>query len=596
MRCRLTGIALLAAPWLASSSTIGAESASAQGAPRSIGTMTAFWRHRPVLGRWLKGRLGLTEVPAYLCDSELSFSYRRRPYPEEVLFADHLTVVRLLGGWKLQKGKGEQDGGKGADLCYRGDDGGIRYRWGLLGPRLDHYVHHGYDLTIVLDNTPWDLPADPIEGSGFGQSAPPADFAEWGHFIEELCRQLVKLYGVEAVSRWRFRMGTECQGTERFSGTQEQFFRLYDHAAAAVKRVLPAAAFGPFNLAGGPDTGNVRYSDLAEHCVNGTNHATGDTGSPLDIASVSIYTAPSVLRGILRTTDPTFKAQQKVDFWNGLVERHSGLADISREVHEFGILGNEFGVGHGEPGARGAAWMFHVMVCLREGGLDRLWNWGVMEGINLGEHRQVLQGSGWLFSVLEHTVGGETFVLQPQIQSLGKASDTGVSELNHIATYVRPVELSRPGRSFWKSIAVVRDRRAFIITSAYHEDRFVTAAAGVTVSLPRSLVEIDELTRVSQVELTRTGALYTRMRQDLAAAGLLDERFAAIPGLLGTIKDMGGRRAWSYVDAHWPRYEAIIKDSLMLKPFAGTVTSDERQRHLSFQAAAPSVTVIVIDG
>lgn len=35
-----------------------------------------------------------------------------------------------------------------------------------------------------------------------------------------------------------FRLGTEYNWAYRFSGTQEQFCRLYDHAAAAVKRVL----------------------------------------------------------------------------------------------------------------------------------------------------------------------------------------------------------------------------------------------------------------------------------------------------------------------------------------------------------------------
>ena len=558
--------------------------------------MTAFWRHRPVVDRWLKGKLGFTRIPDYLCDASLSFPYRKKPTPDEIPFADHVTVVRLLGGWRLDWKHGEVTKGQPADACdlaYRGEDGRIRYRWELLGPRLDHYVKNGYDLTIVLDNTPWCFPRE-ADARGMGQAAPPADFREWGTFIEELCRQLVKLYGFETVSRWRFRMGTECQGRARFSGTQEEFHRLYDHAAAAVKRVVPGAKFGPFNLAGSPAAHNVSFYALAEHCLSGANYATGQVGSPLDFASVSIYTSPSILRGILRTTDPTFKAQQKIDFWNALEERHAELADMSREVHEFGILGNEFRVGSGEPGARGAAWMFHVMMCLREGGMNRLWNWGVLELINVGSKHRLLRSNGWLFSVLEHAVGGETYVLEPRTAALPQDTEAMPDDVRAIASYERSVKLTRPGRAFYKAVAVVQAERTFIITSAYNEDRFATQPVEVTVSLPRELSKFGDRARASQVALTRTNALQYRIRQDLAAAGFLDEKLAAVPGLLGAVKAMGGRPAWRHVDEHWPKYEGIIRDSLTLKPFEGSVASDARHHRFSFRMAAPSVTVVVV--
>ena len=562
-----------------------------------LGTLSRFWRNRPVLGRWLKGRLGLTTIPEYLCDPTLSFPYRKRPYPEELLFADHLTVVRLLGGWKTQKGKGELDGAVEADLAYRGPDGQVRYRWDLLTPRLDHYVHNGYSLTIVLDNTPWCFPAEPEEGSHYGQSAPPADFAEWQAFVEALCHQLVRSYGIETVSSWRFRMGTECQGTARFGGTQKQFHKLYDHAAAAVRRVLPGAAFGPFNLAGAPDGPNISYHDLVDHCVHGTNHATGRTGSPLDLACVSVYTAPSITKGILRTTDPAFKARQKVEFWDELAERHAGLRNVSREVHEFGILGSEFGIGQGEPGARGAAWQFCVMVDLLAGGLDRLWHWGVTETINLGEHRQILQSSGWLLSVLEHVAGGDAYLLPVEVAPLAPDDPTAGGDplLERISTYERPVPLTRPGRAFFRCLAVVKGKRLFLITAAYNEDRFVSDPVRVAANVPRTAFALDGEPKVTCAELTRTNALYFRIRQDLDSAGLLDDDFKAVPGLLSPVKTMGGRPAWAYVDEHWPRYEATIKRSLTLGPFRGSVQADDEGLRVSFVTRPPSMTVLVVE-
>ncbi len=598
MNGRDTALMLTACLCLACAPTHGQTGTNAQEAPKPIGTMTAFWRHRPVLDRWLVGGLGFTRVPDYLCDPILSFPYRRKPAPREIPFVDHVTVVRLLGGWNTKWKHGELVAGHPVDaydLAYRNDKGEIRYRWHLLRPRLDPYVKAGYGLTIVLDNTPWCFKSKEGKGS-YGNADPPADFHEWGAFIEQLCRQLVRLYGSDTVNQWRFRMGTECQGTDRFTGTQEEFHKLYDHGADAVKRVLPGAKFGPFNLAGSPDGPNISFHALVEHCLDQPNHATGKVGTRLDFASVSVYTSPSLLRAILRTTDPQFKAQQKLDFWNGLGKKWPQLADISREVHEFGILGNEFKIGGGEPGARGAAWTFHVMMALREGGLDRLWSWGVIEPINLGSKHQLLNGTGWLFSILEYTVGGETHLLQPKIRPVEQDSAALPDDLRAIATFERPKKLARTGRLFVKSAAIVQKDRTFIITSAYHEDRFATGPVDVTVALPKKLPPVTSLTpRVRYTALTRAEAVHYRIRQDLAAAGLLGAEFASVPGLLSSVKAMGGRPAWEYADSNWSTYEAIVRKSLTLKPFEGRISSGSGNRRITFRMAPPAVLVLVLD-
>jgi hypothetical protein len=148
--------ALAALGMLAGLPAKGLGDPTGSGQPASLGKMTAFWWHRPVVDRWMKGRLGFQKIPDYLCDPSLSFPYRRKPQPEEVPFADHLTVVRVLGGWNSAWNTGEaaERPVKECDLAWRGPDGKINYRWELLGPRLDHYVRNGYELTLVLDKHP----------------------------------------------------------------------------------------------------------------------------------------------------------------------------------------------------------------------------------------------------------------------------------------------------------------------------------------------------------------------------------------------------------------------------------------------------------
>ncbi len=549
-----------------------------------LGTLERFWRHHPVVDRWMAGGAGLQEIPEWLCDPALSFPYPKKDPPKEIPFCDHVTAVRLLGGWHPDWKNGEVRPGvppAAYDLAWRDEAGIIRYRWELLAARLDPYVNAGCGLTLVLDNTPACFSPKPSWKS-MGQAAPPADLDEWGAFIEELCRQLVERYGQARVNGWRFRLGTECQGDERFDGTQEQFHRFYAATACAVRRVLPDAPFGPFNLAGGFDgpDGTLSYLDLADFCVSNS--------LPLDFAAVSIYSAPSVSKGILRTTNPRFKARQKIEFWETLSGRHEPLRNIPREVQEFGILGNEFNDGYGEPGARGAAWTFDMMVTLLEGGMDRFWCWDVFDYIPHGRADYLLNGVGWLFCVLEHAAGGEASVLVPD------AAARPVPEgLRTLAAFERGEPLRYSGGLFVKTLAVEHPDRIFLITSVYNEDRFVCTAQEIALTLPEAWVEKGAV--IQQAALTRTNSVHWLVREALDAAGLLDPQFAAVPGLLGPVMQLGGPAARQHIGKNWPNYEVHMKDLLTLKPFDGAVTRKRDGVTLTFRAAPPSVSVIVIE-
>ena len=76
-------------------------------------------------------------------------------------------------------------------------------------------------------------------------------------------------------------------------GTREEFFNLYDHAAAGVLRAIPDAKIG------GPDTTGAAGDKAAEylrafleHCARGTNAATGKQGAPLRFISFHPKGAP----------------------------------------------------------------------------------------------------------------------------------------------------------------------------------------------------------------------------------------------------------------------------------------------------------------
>lgn len=68
-----------------------------------------------------------------------------------------------------------------------------------------------------------------------------------------------------------------------WNGTQEQYFKLYDHAVNGVLRALPSATVGGPEVAGGPDGDWLGL--FLDHTINGQNDATGGKGAPLDFIS-----------------------------------------------------------------------------------------------------------------------------------------------------------------------------------------------------------------------------------------------------------------------------------------------------------------------
>lgn len=110
-----------------------------------LGMLTNFWRYSAVLGPGLENGGGLKTIPDLWQQGD--FPYHKRPYEKESLFADHLSVVRLLGGYRL-----EQDPKQDRDLVYRDSSGALKYHWELLRARLAPYLETGYsNLTLVLD-------------------------------------------------------------------------------------------------------------------------------------------------------------------------------------------------------------------------------------------------------------------------------------------------------------------------------------------------------------------------------------------------------------------------------------------------------------
>jgi xylan 1,4-beta-xylosidase len=123
------------------------------------------------------------------------------------------------------------------------------------------------------------LPKDMVSGGAF---YPPKDYQKWEALIEAWARHSGERYGVARASSWLWELWNEPE-SPYWRGTKEEYFKLYDHFAAAVKRALPTARVGgPHVTDPGWKQGDVFMQAFLEHCRSGRNAATGAVGAPLD--------------------------------------------------------------------------------------------------------------------------------------------------------------------------------------------------------------------------------------------------------------------------------------------------------------------------
>ena len=109
----------------------------------------------------------------------------------------------------------------------------------------------------------------------------------------------IQRYGKKEVESWYWELWNE-PDISYWRGTTEEYFKLYDYTADAVKRAFPTAKIG------GPETTNPACSNAGKflttfltHIVSGKNYATGKTGAPLDFITFHAKGQPRLIDGMV---------------------------------------------------------------------------------------------------------------------------------------------------------------------------------------------------------------------------------------------------------------------------------------------------------
>ncbi len=116
-----------------------------------------------------------------------------------------------------------------------------------------------------------------------GWTYPPKDEAKWSKLVVAYAAHLRDRYGSQTAS-WLWEVWNE-PDIGYWHGTPEEYNRLYDLTAAAIRKVLPEAKVGGPEATGVSDHSEPFLRQFLEHCAHGKNAATGTTGARLDFIS-----------------------------------------------------------------------------------------------------------------------------------------------------------------------------------------------------------------------------------------------------------------------------------------------------------------------
>ncbi|MCP2341734.1 GH39 family glycosyl hydrolase [Actinomadura rupiterrae] len=162
---------------------------------------------------------------------------------------------------------------------YREVDGEPVHDFGKVDEVYDIVTGLGMRPVVELSFMPRDLARDPSKTVFAYQAviSPPKDYDRWGALVEALVRHLVDRYGLDEVrEHWSFEVWNEANLEVFWSGTADEFMRLYDVTAAAVKAVDPGLRVG-----GPSSAANGWMNELLEHVEA--------SGAALDFVSTHTY-------------------------------------------------------------------------------------------------------------------------------------------------------------------------------------------------------------------------------------------------------------------------------------------------------------------
>lgn len=161
-------------------------------------------------------------------------------------------------------------------VVTRRKDGSLAFRWAQVDKVFDALLRIGLRPHVELSSMPVALASGTATVFDWEfNTTPPRDYAEWGQLVGAFARHCLDRYGLDEIAQWYFEVWNE-PNINFWTGTQNDYWKLYDASASALKAVSPRLRVG------GPVTARAAWvPEMISHCSS--------TGVPLDFISTHIY-------------------------------------------------------------------------------------------------------------------------------------------------------------------------------------------------------------------------------------------------------------------------------------------------------------------
>jgi len=210
----------------------------------------------------------------------------------------------------LVTGDGEAALKWGSTNAYTEDaQGKPVYNWTIVDKIFDTFLERGMKPIAQIGFMPQALsskpepyrhhwkPGDNYDDIYLGWAYPPKDYEKWAELVYQWVKHSVAKYGQKEVESWYWELWNE-PNIKYWKGTTEEYIKLYDYTADAVKRALPTARMGGPEVTGPSwDKSEVFMKTFLDHVTKGRNYVTGKTGSPIDFITYHAKGAPKIVDG-----------------------------------------------------------------------------------------------------------------------------------------------------------------------------------------------------------------------------------------------------------------------------------------------------------
>jgi xylan 1,4-beta-xylosidase len=197
----------------------------------------------------------------------------------------------------------------GSTNAYTEDaSGNPVYDWTIVDRIFDTYYAAGAKPFVEVGFMPKALSVHPDpyqhhwpQGEIFtGWAYPPRDYQKWAELVHQWVLHSIDRYGKAEVESWSWELWNE-PDIPYWKGTPEEYFKLYDYTAEAIRRALPTAKVGgPATTGPGGKEAADFLRQFLQHCASGKNFVTGKYGAPLDFITFHAKGSPQVVDGHVR--------------------------------------------------------------------------------------------------------------------------------------------------------------------------------------------------------------------------------------------------------------------------------------------------------